>query len=165
MGVRLLQGGDLTVLNSRLYFKTVGGLEPVDVLYRRLDEAQMDPLEFGGGSQIGVAGLMNCVRKGTIAVVNALGAGLGDNRAIASLMPRLARFYLNEPLLLPTCERFPLEDADQRAHVKQHLQDFIIAPLHSRSPTLDAVTAGSPAAWGLRSVFAASFWGGWSTRI
>ncbi len=135
MGVPLLQGGDLTVLNSRLYFKTVGGLEPVDVLYRRLDEAQMDPLEFGGGSQIGVAGLMNCVRKGTVAVVNALGAGLGDNRAIASLMPQLARFYLNEPLLLPTCERFPLEDADQRAHVKQHLQDFIIAPLYSRSPT------------------------------
>jgi len=135
MGVPLLQGGDLTVLNSRLYFKTVGGLEPVDVLYRRLDEAQMDPLEFGGGSQIGVAGLMNCVRKGTVAVVNALGAGLGDNRAIASLMPRLARFYLNETLLLPTCERFVLEDVDQRAHARQHLKEFIIAPLHSRSPT------------------------------
>lgn len=135
MGVPLLQGGDLTVLNSRLYFKTVGGLEPIDVLYRRLEEPSMDPLEFGGGSQSGVAGLMNCVRKGTVAVVNALGSGLGDNRAIAGMMPRLAKFYLNEPLLLPTCERFALEDVDQRENVKQRLGEFIIAPLHSDSPT------------------------------
>ncbi|HAV62303.1 MAG TPA: hypothetical protein DCY13_08045, partial [Verrucomicrobiales bacterium] len=135
MGVPLLQGGDLTVLNSRVYFKTIGGLEPIDVLYRRMDEVLLDPLEFSAGSQAGVAGLMNCVRKGTVAVANAMGAALGDNRAISAMMPRLARFYFNEPLLLPTCERFLLEDQDQREFVHGGLENYHIVPLHSRAPT------------------------------
>lgn len=133
MGVPLLQSGDLTVLNSRVYFKTIGGLEPIDVLYRRLDARAMDPLEFGGDSQAGVAGLMNCVRKGTVTIVNALGSGLADNRAIATAMPRLSKFYLNEPLLLPTCERYVLEDPDQREVVRQDLARYLIMPLHCRS--------------------------------
>lgn len=113
MGVPLVRGDDLIVLNSRVYLKTIGGLEPIDVIYRQLDAAVLDPLEFQQDSPLGVPGLMNCVRKGTVAMANAVGSSLGKNRALASFMPKLARFYFNEPLILPTVNRLLCFDRDQ----------------------------------------------------
>lgn len=133
MGVPLVRGSDLIVLNSRCYLKTIGGLEPIDVIYRRLDESFIDPVAFRGDSQLGVPGLMTCVRKGTVTIANAAGTGLGDNRALASYLPRLARFYARETLLLPTVERRLCFDPDQRELVLGDLRDYVVQHVSERS--------------------------------
>lgn len=133
MGVPLVRGSDLIVLNSRCFLKTIGGLEPIDVIYRRLDEAFIDPVAFRGDSQLGVPGLLTCVRKGTVTIANAIGTGLGDNRALAAYLPRLARFYTREPLLLPTVERRLCFDADQRELVLGDLSNHVIQHVSERS--------------------------------
>lgn len=133
MGIPLVHGNDLIVLNSCLYLKTIGGLEPIHVLYRRMDDHFIDPVVFREDSSLGVPGLVSCVRKGTLTVVNAIGSGVGDNRAIASLLPRLARFYLNQPLLIPTVERWCLADPDQQEHVMSDLEHWCIYSTRERS--------------------------------
>ncbi len=129
MGVPLVRGGDLIVLNTRVYLKTIGGLEPIDVIYRLLDDRSMDPLALARDDYFGVPGLMSCVRKGRVAVANAIGTGLGDNRAIAAYLPRMARFYFNEKLLLPSIKRLLCFDPDQCEQVLSNLRDYWIASL------------------------------------
>lgn len=136
MGIPLVRGGDLIVLNSRCYLKTIGGLEPIDVIYRRLDDAYIDPVAFRGDSSLGVPGLMTCVRKGTVTIANAIGTGLGDNRAISSLLPRLAKFYNRGPLLLPSVERRLCYDQDQLDLVEQSPENWIFQHVSERSNKL-----------------------------
>ena len=133
MGIPLVRGGDLTVLNNRVYLKTIGGLEPIDVIYRRMDDAFIDPVAFRDDSHLGIPGLMSCVRKGTITVANAVGTGLGENRAIAAHLPRLARFYLNESLILPGIERLICGDPDQCDLVVSRLTDYVVSSVSERS--------------------------------
>ncbi|MBC8003042.1 MAG: circularly permuted type 2 ATP-grasp protein, partial [Opitutaceae bacterium] len=133
MGIPLVRGGDLTVLNNRVYLKTIGGLEPIDVIYRRMDDAFIDPVAFRDDSHLGIPGLMSCVRKGTVTVANAVGTGLGENRAIAAYLPRLARFYLNESLILPGIERLTCGDPDQCELVVSRLTDYVISAVSERS--------------------------------
>ncbi len=126
MGIPLVAGSDLVVLYGRVYYKTIEGLEPIDVIYRRTGDSGIDPVAHDNTSG-GVPGLMSCVRKGTVAVANAIGTGLGDNRALAAYLPRLARFYLNEPLQLPVIPRLLCVDPDQCQQVLDHLRDYFIA--------------------------------------
>ncbi len=135
MGIPLVHGGDLIVLNSRCFLKTIGGLEPIDVIYRRIDDAFIDPVAFRADSFSGVPGLMTCVRKGTVTIANAIGSGLGENRAIASYLGRMARFYLNESLHLPTVERRLCFDPDQLDEVQSHFDHFRIRPVRELSET------------------------------
>jgi len=134
MGIPLVRGGDLTVLNSRVFLRTIGGLEPIDVIYRRVREELIDPLAFRMESFNGVPGLLNCVRKGTVSVVNSLGTSLGDNLAIGSMAGMLARFYLSEPLILPTLERVWCRDLDQLETVLGRLEHYRIRHLYDRGP-------------------------------
>ena len=136
MGIPLVRGGDLIVLNSRCYLKTIGGLEPIDVIYRRLDDAFIDPVAFRPDSTLGVPGLMTCVRKGTVTIANAIGTGLGDNRAIAALLPRLARFYGKGSLQIPTVERRLCADPDQLDLVESDVDRWIFQHVHERSNRL-----------------------------
>jgi uncharacterized circularly permuted ATP-grasp superfamily protein/uncharacterized alpha-E superfamily protein len=136
MGIPLVRGGDLIVLNSRCYLKTIGGLEPIDVIYRRLDDAYIDPVAFRGDSTLGVPGLMTCVRKGTVTIANAIGTGLGDNRAISSMLPRLAKFYNRGSLILPTVERRLCYDPDQFELVEQNPENWIFQHVSERSNRL-----------------------------
>lgn len=133
MGIPLVRGNDLIVLNTRVYLKTIGGLEPIDVIYRRMDEAFIDPLAFREDSQLGVPGLMTCVRKGTVTIANAIGTGLGDNRTIAAFLPRLAKFYLNEPLQLPTVPRLLCYDRDQCEQVLGNMRGYLVMANAERS--------------------------------
>ncbi len=142
MGIPLVHGGDLIVLNSRCFLKTIGGLEPIDVIYRRVDDAFIDPVAFRADSFSGVPGLMTCVRKGTVTIANAIGSGLGGNRAIASYLGKMARFYLNEPLSLPTVERRLCFDPDQLDEVQSHLDSFRIRTVREPSET-DGSESGS----------------------
>lgn len=140
MGIPLVHGGDLIVLNSRCFLKTIGGLEPIDVIYRRVDEAFIDPVAFRADSFLGVPGLMTCVRKGTVTIANAIGSGLGENRAIASYLSRMARFYANEALILPTVERRLCGDPDQLDEVVSHFDHYLLRRL--REQRVDSNASG-----------------------
>jgi len=112
-GLRLAQGDDLIVLDNRVYFKTVAGLERVDVIYRRVHDAHIDPVVFATDFQAaGIPGLMQCIRAGNVAVANAIGAGVAENRALAAYWPQLARHYFSERLKLPSVPSWVCTDTD-----------------------------------------------------
>ena len=130
MGIPLVQGGDLLVLDDRLYLKSVSGLERIDVLYTRVADAWLDSMAFRRDSLLGVAGLAQCVREGTVAVANAMGSQLADDRALLPFSGRIIRFYLGEDEILPTLRTWWLGDLDQRDHVVGSLADYDIRPLY-----------------------------------
>ena len=130
MGIPLVQGGDLLVLDDRLYLKSVSGLEKIDVLYTRVADAWLDPLVFRRDSLLGVPGLVQCVRRGHVVVANAIGTRLADDRAILPFSARIIRFYLGEAEKLPTLRTWWLGDVDQRDHVLENLDEFDIRPLY-----------------------------------
>ena len=130
MGIPLVQGGDLLVLDDKLYLKTVSGLERIHVLYARLSDAFLDPMAFRRDSLLGVPGLVQSVRSGNVAVANAIGSRLADDRAILPFSARIIGFYLGETELLPTLPTWWLGDLDQRDHVLDRLDEFDIRPLY-----------------------------------
>jgi uncharacterized circularly permuted ATP-grasp superfamily protein/uncharacterized alpha-E superfamily protein len=130
MGIPLVQGGDLLVMNDEVYLKTVRGLNKVDVIYSRVSDQWLDPLVFQRDSVLGVPGLVHCIRKKNVSVVNAIGAQLSDDRALLPHASRIIRYYLGQNPLLPTLETFWLGDIDQREHVLANLSDFTIRPLY-----------------------------------
>ncbi|HXB10059.1 MAG TPA: circularly permuted type 2 ATP-grasp protein, partial [Puia sp.] len=100
MGVELVEGRDLVVDNHRVFMKTTAGLQQVDVIYRRVDDDFLDPLVFQPDSMLGVAGIMSAYRKGNVAIVNAAGNGVADDKAIYAFVPAMIRYYLNEEPIL-----------------------------------------------------------------
>ena len=101
MGVDLVEGRDLVVDNSFVYMRTTGGLRRVDVIYRRVDDDFLDPLCFRPDSVLGVAGLMNAYRNGNVALVNAVGTGVADDKAIYPYVPDMIKFYMAQEPILP----------------------------------------------------------------
>ncbi len=117
MGLPLAQGGDLLVLEQRVYFKTVAGLVPVDVVYRRINDCDVDPVVFPTRLLTGIPGLVGSIRAGRVAVANAIGAGVADSRALEAYLPRLLRFFLGERPVLPGARTLYCGDVDQLAVV------------------------------------------------
>jgi uncharacterized circularly permuted ATP-grasp superfamily protein/uncharacterized alpha-E superfamily protein len=117
LGFMLLEGEDLTVKNGQVMVRTIAGLEPVSVLWRRIDAAFADPLELNEHSRLGVPGLVEAVRRGQMAVVNALGSGILETRALLAFMPRIAQALLDEPLKLPNIATWWCGQEAERAHV------------------------------------------------
>ena len=103
MGVELVEGRDLVVDNNFVYMRTTAGLRRVDVIYRRVDDDFLDPLCFRPDSMLGVAGLMNAYRCGNVALVNAVGTGVADDKAIYPFVPDMIRFYLGRSRSCQTC--------------------------------------------------------------
>lgn len=130
MGIPLVKGGDLLVLDDRLYLKSVSGLERIDVLYTRVADAWLDSMVFRRDSLLGVSGLTQCVRQGTVSVVNAIGSQLADDRALLQFSRRIIRFYLGEEEILPALRTWWLGDLDQRDHVLGCLDEFDVRPLY-----------------------------------
>ncbi|MBJ7325827.1 MAG: circularly permuted type 2 ATP-grasp protein [Chthoniobacterales bacterium] len=130
MGIPLVQGGDLLVLDDFLYLKSVSGLEKIDVLYTRVADAWLDSMVFRRDSLLGVSGLVQCVRRGHVSVVNAIGSQLADDRALLPFTAQIVRFYLGESEVLPTLRTWWLGDLDQRDHVLDRLDDYDIRPLY-----------------------------------
>jgi len=130
MGVPLVQGSDLLVLNDRVYLKTVTGLEKVEVIYTRVADAWLDPLVFRRDSRLGVPGLVHCLRKGSVSIVNAIGSQLADDRALLPFAERIVQFYLGEAPLLKTVQTHWLGDLDQREMVMENLEDYEVRPLY-----------------------------------
>jgi uncharacterized circularly permuted ATP-grasp superfamily protein/uncharacterized alpha-E superfamily protein len=134
MGIPVVQGGDLLVLDDCVYLKTVRGLERVDVIYNRVADFWVDPLVFRSDSHFGVPGLVHCLRKGTVSLVNALGSQLADDRSLLAFASQIIRYYLNEAPILPTVPTYWLGDIDQREMVLEDLENYRIRPI-SREDT------------------------------
>jgi uncharacterized circularly permuted ATP-grasp superfamily protein/uncharacterized alpha-E superfamily protein len=143
MGLPLARGDDLLVLDNTVYFKTIAGLERVDVIYRRLNDAHIDPVVFSTDRETaGIPGLLQCIRAGRVALANSIGTGLAESRVIEAYLPRLARFYLGEKLLLPAPETHACGDPDRLEQMLDQHDRFVIHPAHE-SP--DNYTVARPA--------------------
>ncbi|GGM17381.1 circularly permuted type 2 ATP-grasp protein [Nakamurella endophytica] len=143
LGVPLVEGADLTVRDGRLWMRALGRYEPVDVVLRRVDAAWSDPLDLRPGSQLGVAGLTEACRRGTVTVVNTLGSGAVENPGLLPLLPRLARALLAEDLLLPSVPTVWCGDPDGLRQVLARFDELVLRPT-GRGPTVDPATL-SPA--------------------
>jgi uncharacterized circularly permuted ATP-grasp superfamily protein/uncharacterized alpha-E superfamily protein len=152
LGYSLVEGNDLVVRDGRVWLRSVGGLQQVDVVLRRVDGSWCDPLELRSDSQLGTPGLVECTRRGTVSVVNHLGAGVLENPALLALMPRLCRELLAEDLLLDSPRTWWCGDPVQRSHVVAHLDTLLVKPIfrgHGR--TVDTSRLGTPVLEHLRN--------------
>jgi len=130
MGAELVEGSDLRVIDGRVAMRTTGGYEPVDVLYRRVDDDFLDPLSFNPDSVLGVPGIMDVYRSGGITIANAPGTGIADDKAIYSFMPDIVEFYTGEKPLLPNVETFRCADADSLKYVLDNLAELVVKEVH-----------------------------------
>ena len=126
MGVELVEGSDLVVDNHKVYMKTTAGLQQVDVIYRRVDDEFLDPLVFDPGSMLGVAGIMSAYRKGNVAIVNAVGNGVADDKAIYTFVPAMIRYYLNEEPILKNVPTYQLGKDEEREYVFNNIREMVI---------------------------------------
>ncbi len=126
MGVELAEGRDLLVKNNKVYLKTTHGLRQVDVIYRRIDDDFLDPLCFRPESVLGVSGIINAWRAGHVALVNAPGAGIADDKAVYSYVPEIIRYYLGEAPILSNVPTYKMTDPEDRAFVLDNLQTMVV---------------------------------------
>jgi uncharacterized circularly permuted ATP-grasp superfamily protein len=129
MGVELVVGSDLVVMEDDcVYLRTVGGLERIDVIYRRIDDLFLDPEAFRPDSKIGVPGLMRAWSKGNVAIANAPGAGVADDKVVYAFVPAMIRYYLDEQPILPNVRTYLCMDAAQREYVLSNLDKLVVKP-------------------------------------
>ncbi len=126
MGMQLVEGADLFVDDGTVFMRTTAGRQRVDVIYRRIDDDFLDPLAFNLDSVLGVPGLLSTYRLGRVALANAPGAGVADNKAIYAYVPRMIGYYLAEEPLLPTVRSYLAVDADERAYILEHLDELVV---------------------------------------
>src|SRR6201995_4956843 len=128
MGVELVEPSDLVVRDAVCYMRTTSGLQRVHTIYRRLDDDFIDPLEFRPDSMLGVPGLVRAYRAGTVAIANAMGTGVADDKAIYYYVPEMIRFYLGEEPILDNVPTYLLSDPAQRGHVLERLHELVVKP-------------------------------------
>lgn len=126
LGFTLVEGGDLTVRDNAAYLKTLGGLLPVDVVLRRLQDDDCDPLELRGETMLGVPGLLQAARQGNVVIANALGCGILESPALAALLPDLCRRMLGEELRLPSVPTWWCGRDEDRRYVLERLPQMVI---------------------------------------
>lgn len=126
MGVPLVQGEDLVVENDRVYMFTTDGLEQVDVIYRRIDDDFLDPESFRPDSMLGVPGLLNVYRKGNVALCNAPGTGVADDKVIYAYVPDMIRYYLDQEPILPNVPTYICQREEDRKYVLAHLGELVV---------------------------------------
>jgi uncharacterized circularly permuted ATP-grasp superfamily protein len=128
MGVELVEASDLIVRDARVYMRTTEGLARVDVVYRRIDDAFIDPMEFRPDSLLGVPGLLRAYRAGTVAIANAVGTGVADDKAVYHYVPDMIRFYVGEEPILANVRTYLLSDPEVRAEVLDRLDELVVKP-------------------------------------
>jgi uncharacterized circularly permuted ATP-grasp superfamily protein len=126
MGIELVEGRDLIVDGGIVYMKTIHGLQRVDVIYRRVDDEFLDPLTFRPDSVLGVPGLMGAYRAGNVALANAVGNGVADDKAIYAYVPTFIRYYLGEDPILRSVETYLCSKRDDLAYVLDHLPELVV---------------------------------------
>ena len=128
MGVELVESRDLVIANGYLQMQTTKGLKRVDVVYRRIDDDFIDPLTFRADSLLGIPGLMDVYRAGRVALANALGTGVADDKVIYAYVPKIIRYYLDEEPLLPNVPTYLCWEPDQQNHVLANLDQLVVKP-------------------------------------
>ena len=126
MGIELVEGTDLVVDQDHVFMRTTRGLKPVHVIYRRIDDHWLDPIFGRQESLVGVAGLVNAYRAGNVAIANALGNGVADDKAVYALVPQIIRYYLDEQPILPNVQTYLCAFDDDRRYVLEHLEDLVV---------------------------------------
>lgn len=126
MGIELVEGRDLVVQNHQVYMKTTKGLKKVDVIYRRVDDEFIDPLVFRQDSVLGVPGLYHAYRKGNVIIVNAMGNGVADDKAIYSYVPDMIRYYLGEEPILKSVPTYRMENMHERKYAIENMHKMVV---------------------------------------
>ncbi|MEY4161187.1 MAG: hypothetical protein RLZZ136_1808 [Pseudomonadota bacterium] len=130
MGAELVEGSDLRVIDGRIAMRTTRGYQPVDVLYRRVDDEYLDPLTFNPNSALGVPGIMDAYRSGGITIANAPGTGIADDKAIYSFMPDIVEFYTGEKPLLNNVPTWRCAEPDSLQYVLDNLAELVVKEVH-----------------------------------
>jgi uncharacterized circularly permuted ATP-grasp superfamily protein len=129
MGVELVEGSDLIVAKDNcVYMRTISGLERVDVIYRRIDDLFLDPEVFAKNSVLGVPGLMRAWQSGNVALANAPGAGVADDKVVYAYVPDIIRYYLNEEPMIANVETYLCHEPEQREYVLANLDQLVVKP-------------------------------------
>jgi uncharacterized circularly permuted ATP-grasp superfamily protein len=130
MGVELVEGSDLRVHEGKIAMRTTEGYKPIDVIYRRVDDAFLDPLTFNPESALGVPGIMDVYRAGNITIANAPGTGIADDKAIYSYMPEIVEFYTGRKPLLDNVPTWRCSEPDSLKYVLEHLAELVVKEVH-----------------------------------
>ena len=130
MGVELVEGHDLRVVDGRIAMRTTRGFKAVDVIYRRVDDDFLDPLTFNPASMLGVPGIMDIYRAGNITITNAPGTGVADDKAIYSYMPAIVEFYTGEKAILKNVETHRCSEPEALKYVLDNLSDLVVKEVH-----------------------------------
>jgi uncharacterized circularly permuted ATP-grasp superfamily protein len=130
MGIELVEGQDLRVVDGHVAMRTTGGYKQIDVLYRRVDDAYLDPLTFNPDSTLGVPGIMDVYRAGNITIANAPGTGIADDKAIYSYMPDIVEFYTGRKALLGNIPTWRCSEPDSLKYVQEHLAELVVKEVH-----------------------------------
>jgi uncharacterized circularly permuted ATP-grasp superfamily protein len=126
MGIELVEGRDLVVHNNTVFMRTTSGLRRVDVIYRRLDDDFIDPIMFRPDSTLGVSGLFNAFRAGNVAIANALGTGIADDKAVYAYVPRIIKYYLDAEPILPNVETYLCREPERLKYVLDNLEKLVV---------------------------------------
>jgi uncharacterized circularly permuted ATP-grasp superfamily protein len=126
MGAELVEGNDLVVKDDFVYMITTGGLQRVDVIYRRIDDAYLDPKSFRADSMLGTPGLFESYRKGKVVLVNAPGTGIADDKAIYSYVPRIIKYYTGQDAIIPNVETFICSEPQDLKYVLENIHELVV---------------------------------------
>ncbi|MBE0010726.1 MULTISPECIES: circularly permuted type 2 ATP-grasp protein [unclassified Arthrobacter] len=129
MGVELVEGRDLICRGNRVYMRTTAGEQRVDVIYKRIDDEFLDPLQFRSDSMLGCPGLVNAARAGTVTIANAVGNGVADDKLVYTYVPDLIRYYLSEEPIIANVDTYRLEDPEAREEVLDRLDELVVKPV------------------------------------
>ena len=147
LGIELVEGRDLFVMDELVHMRTTQGPKRVDVIYRRIDDDFLDPLAFRPDSMLGVAGLMSAYHAGNVTLANAVGTGIADDKAVYSYMPEIVKFYLGAEPILKNVPTWRCREADHLRHVLDHLEELVVKEVHGSGgygmmigPTSDKAT-------------------------
>lgn len=126
MGVELVEGRDLAVQDGFVFMRTIRGFQRVDVIYRRVDDDFIDPLAFREDSVLGVPGLMDVYRRGRVALANAPGTGVADDKVLYAFVPQMIHYYLDEEPILPNVSTYVCQKEEDRKYVLAHLDELVV---------------------------------------
>ena len=130
MGVELIEGSDVAEIDGRIQMRTTEGYKPIDVIYRRIDDAFLDPRVFNPESMLGIPGIMDAYKRGAITIANAPGTGIADDKAIYSYMPEIVEFYTGKPALLENVPTWRCAEEDSLKYVLKHLSELVVKEVH-----------------------------------
>ncbi len=126
MGIEIVEGKDLVVLDDFVYMRTTKGLERVDVIYRRIDDDFIDPTVFRKDSVLGVPGIMQAYRAGNVALANAVGTGVADDKAVYHFVPKMIEYYLGQEAILPNVPTYLAHEESDRKYILDHLPELVV---------------------------------------